>query len=351
MKKSRRLSYVLLIIALNLCNKFALAQIAVTTTGVTLETTPFSSDYLRNIVLENNSSQVQKVSIKLFYKASTGLADIIQLHDDEFYPGIETLFDIMVKNGISDKYLIPGNYSLKLEVYLGSEFNSPLFIRDLFLNVRLEPIQLITPLENNVTFGDLQFCYQTINYYGSIDARISIWEEMATSGSFLQSIELPPLYKFLASENCIVYPVDLPPLNPEKSYLWQVESYMNGKVVGISLPQKFKLTAIQEQKKPDDFRLITTSLNTGNYLFGNSVRFTFYNKYNEGELKYLIVDLNKSRNLKNLPEVELKGGLNLIDLDLLGIGGLVYGHVYKMIIVDANQDKYSIQFTFNRIAK
>ena len=153
------------------------------------------------------------------------------------------------------------------------------------------------------------------------------------------------------NDNQFLYPLNAPELEYGKHYAWQVIALKGTDVLGLS--EAWSFTPVHYDLQKDDpkdcYRIVTKNQNNGNYLYGNVMKFAYENRTRESHLNYTVKDLTTDQLIDQPPIIELKPGLNKIDLQLKLLNGLKEGHQYLIRI--RNKDNEVCQLTFNAYAK
>ena len=150
------------------------------------------------------------------------------------------------------------------------------------------------------------------------------------------------------SSNMINYPGSAPDLKEGKTYCWRVVAYEKGVVISTSEIWEF---TVECKEAPvalptDSYRELKLFVN-GNYYIAQQVfKFSLNNSYNVKKLNYSIIDIdNEMKEIKRLPEVAIKSGLNNIDLDLTDMG-LNPGKHYILRVRPFNEQTIDIRFIY-----
>lgn len=143
------------------------------------------------------------------------------------------------------------------------------------------------------------------------------------------------------------YPPQVPDLEKGKQYAWQVWAY-NGKTI-ITKSEVWQFTVqcdtVREQK--DSYREAKPELDGSFYLAKEILHFSFTNPYRAGRLEYSIHDLSDPlTEIKKLPRVNMKQGINLVDLRLSGNKSFVHGHQYILKIRNAGNSELILKFSY-----
>lgn len=147
----------------------------------------------------------------------------------------------------------------------------------------------------------------------------------------------------------IVYPVYGKPLQKNQPYVWTVDAYYKGLLLGGAEPWKFTiiedslLVAVSSNQSYFDF-----SAQTGNTkIYGIDTLKLKYKTYSSADtLKLeLVTDEGKEVSFKTTT-YPLKPGTNYIDLDFPGKAALKHLKTYVMKVTTTRNTAYSIPFTY-----
>lgn len=147
----------------------------------------------------------------------------------------------------------------------------------------------------------------------------------------------------------LIYPPAARELEEGKTYAWQVTVYKEGMILNRSEIWEFTIKCNDTPKvdKEDGFRDIE-DLAKGNYYIANGkIKFAVYNAYEETNLQYSIICLNKpDQAVKHLPKVKLKRGNNNIVIDLTENDTFTDGYHYIMTVRLPNNTERKLRFLY-----
>jgi len=141
--------------------------------------------------------------------------------------------------------------------------------------------------------------------------------------------------------NNLLYPSNAPDLKEGQTYTWQVIVYTPKTILSKSELWTFKIKC--NEKKPelntDSYRELKETDDGNFYVANKSLRFSFNNAYNSGELSYSIENLSDSRSaIMNLPKLKMYAGLNKCDLDLSEYRAFKNGQEYLLKVKLINRE-------------
>jgi len=143
------------------------------------------------------------------------------------------------------------------------------------------------------------------------------------------------------------YPPQVPDLVKGKQYAWQVWAYSGQTVMTRSEIWVFTVQCDTVRTEKDSYREAKPELDGSFYLAKGVLHFSFTNPYRAGRLDYTIQDLSDPlTEIRKLPRVHMKQGLNLIDLRLTGNRSFVHGHQYLMKIRNAGNKELVLKFSY-----
>ncbi|HLP39534.1 hypothetical protein [Lacibacter sp.] len=214
----------------------------------------------------------------------------------------------------------------------------------------LVPLTLLSPgLKDTICIRRPVLSWQPpLPYSQQMRFRLILTEK--TAGESVESLlkNRPLLLLDHISATTITYPSANPELKEGKTYCWQVIAYEQGLIVSRSEIWEFTVKC-NETPKPtfnDSYRELKF-LSNGNYYIANrSIRFAFKNDYNIKKLQYSITEIEHGgKPIKSLPEIALKQGLNLIDIDLTDMD-LKEGKYYVLKVFPFNEPPIEIRFVY-----
>ena len=163
------------------------------------------------------------------------------------------------------------------------------------------------------------------------------------------SNNLPIVFAGNLTANIINYPPQSPSLQEGKTYAWQVLAYA-GKT-SVTQSEIWLFTVACNERKADgpshSYPELVTQPNGNYYLADKIVRFSFNNPYGEGTLQYEIKDLsNPSKQIKKLPGLTMKQGLNMISIDMSSV--LKNGGQYVLSVTNIENHPLQMRFLFKK---
>lgn len=336
---------------------FALAQLSVISSLSNRQNTFVTYGNLQELKIINSSISTLTGTIQLSVNFNGEIASEYISNQLSFGTGITELNSMNFRSeGLvgfdNSKFVKPGKLNVKVVVkYKDGEtvkekvenFTSQIYFGQIQLNGFVD--------EQSTYINNSQFCWQTISSSPVIGPyKFQLWkDDRENIQSNISIMESSPYFEAKVSGDCFEYPANAPVLDNKSTYYWLISfSDESNEIIGRSQLGKFQLKSEKPRPKGDDYRLITNKSNSGNYIFGTYLRFAFDNRFSEKNLSYKIQDLTSDKSIKRLPEIELTESINYIDIDLLGIPGLIFGHTYRMFITDQNKVNYSIQFEFKK---
>lgn len=161
------------------------------------------------------------------------------------------------------------------------------------------------------------------------------------------SMNVPVVFTGNIVNNILNYPAQSPELQEGKKYAWQVIAYHDK--TSVIQSEIWSFTVNCTERKADStaysYAEMRVESNGNFYVADKIVRFSFNNPYGEGKLQYEIKDLSDpSKKMKKLPEVNMKAGLNRIDLDLSRNPSFKNGGQY--ILTVSNIENHPLQMRF-----
>jgi len=147
----------------------------------------------------------------------------------------------------------------------------------------------------------------------------------------------------------INYPANSPDLQEGKTYAWQVIAYQQGIVISKSEVWEFtvqcKEPAIQTEN--DSYRELKSMVNGNYYIANGIIKFSYNNNYNLKKLQYTILDVENGRQpIKHVPGIDIRPGLNKIDIELGELDMKVGGH-YILKVMPFNEPEVEVRFIYH----
>jgi hypothetical protein len=160
---------------------------------------------------------------------------------------------------------------------------------------------------------------------------------------------LPIINQGNIAGNQLRYPSNVPELQKDKLYAWQVILYSDKTILKTSEIWSYKVKCEENKVLPntDSYRELKET-DDGNFYIANQVlRFSFNNPYNSGKLEYSIskvTDLQTA--IKGLPGLKMQTGLNKFDIDLSENKSFVVGQEYLLTITLINNRRLTLRFIY-----
>jgi hypothetical protein len=291
------------------------------------------SAVLEKIQVISRKSGVEKVALHITLESRTG-------------EPLTMLSSMMCQSTFDHPLLFPDTYTLSVVIYNGTEFDQ-IIKKSLFqFNVVPDNIIPISPITSSSGESWPQFCFTVPETLFGLKATVTVWENIPENGFVLAQEQLP-LFEVSTTTPCVNWPLRFTEKVLENGYLWQVRVVQGGIIVATSPISRFKVPE-EHQETKDDYRLLKISMNSGSYLFGSALRFSFDNRYNESILNYKLTDITTGKAVKKTKTISLKDGINLIEVDLVGMAGMIYNHDYMFEVVDHNNDHYRFTFSLKK---
>lgn len=143
------------------------------------------------------------------------------------------------------------------------------------------------------------------------------------------------------------YPPQVPDLVMGRQYAWQVWAYSGKTVMTRSEIWLFTVQCDTVRTIKDSYREAKPELDGSFYLAKEVLHFSFNNPYRAGRLDYTIRDLSDPlTEIRKLPRVNMKQGINLVDLRLSANKAFIHGHQYLMKIRNAGNKELVLKFSY-----
>ncbi len=153
---------------------------------------------------------------------------------------------------------------------------------------------------------------------------------------------IPLLHRRGIFGTVLPYPGDAIRLETGKTYAWQVSVKAGNFELGVTEVWKFTIEKLDKtivQKEESSYCMMKTVPDGSYYLaHKGQVRFAYYNRYEQKNLRYKIIPINgQGRPIDaELPVITLVEGMNKIDLDLSAAQGFQHGAPYIMEVVNGD---------------
>ncbi len=145
------------------------------------------------------------------------------------------------------------------------------------------------------------------------------------------------------------FPMTIRELEKGKTYAWQTYYSVNNVLLMRSEIWTFTIDCEEEKTSPadDSYRELKTAVSGDFYIANRVLRFAVTNLYNEGPLKYSIVNLKEpEKEIQHLAELKLGSGLNKYELDLSAYRAFRNGEHYQLQVQLPNGQKLYLRFTY-----
>ncbi|MEP6728595.1 MAG: hypothetical protein ABJC98_22420 [Bacteroidota bacterium] len=149
--------------------------------------------------------------------------------------------------------------------------------------------------------------------------------------------------------NMLLYPPQVPDLQKQKEYVWQVIAYEGSTKVTQSEIWVFNINC--NEKKPDSskesYRQLSGVLNGNYYMAKGMLRVSFNNPYGLTNVQYSITGISDpGKKISNLPSVKAQTGLNKIDIELEDVKGIQENKTYLLKIENIGDHILFLQFIY-----
>lgn len=221
-------------------------------------------------------------------------------------------------------------------------------------NIAASPLQLVTP-DNGERFCNKRpgFTWQP-----SLPLRpgttyslklVEIKKGQAPAEAVL--VNTPVIYQANIRGFVIQYPAGTPDLREGNTYAWQVTSQNKGQQA-VSEVWQFSVQCDSSERSPASYRELTAADDGGYLTTGSSLRVAVNNPYIEVPLKYVITSLeDPSKKIKGLPEIQLKTGMNNIQINLNKVAGIRDDSEYLLEVWLPDGKKVSLRFKYDSSAE
>jgi hypothetical protein len=147
----------------------------------------------------------------------------------------------------------------------------------------------------------------------------------------------------------LMYPPQVPELQKDKQYTWQVVAYEGNTKVTQSEIWQFSIKCDDRKldSSKESYRELSGSLNGNFYMAAGILRFSITNPYSTEKMEYGITDLSDPvKIIKNLPDVKVQTGLNKIDIALEDVKGLEIDKMYLLKIKNIGSQPLYLRFIY-----
>jgi hypothetical protein len=150
------------------------------------------------------------------------------------------------------------------------------------------------------------------------------------------------------SKSFLQYPADAMPLHEDSTYAWQVAASYGGQSLGVTDISSFSVRKNENKKTADINYPVASKVSKERFYLTQGVfYFAYDNETNEKTLSYSIVSMDKSMHkFKELPQINLRPGINRIQVDLQQSGNLKSGTYYYLEITDKKQQVYKLMYYY-----
>lgn len=216
----------------------------------------------------------------------------------------------------------------------------------------LSPLLLIDPMdEEKICNPKPAFTWQTpmpVNF--SARYRILVVERRdRQSAAEALSYNQPVVNVSGLHEPRMSFPMNIKELEKGKTYVWQIYYSINNMLLTRSEMWTFRIDCDEDTSADgdDSYREVNSQINGDYYVAAGKLKFAVTNPYNDSDLVYKIVSLNKmDKPVKNLPRLKLASGLNRYELDLTEYRGFEDDQPYQLEIQLPNGQKLYLRFTY-----
>jgi len=159
-----------------------------------------------------------------------------------------------------------------------------------------------------------------------------------------------PVYHQDNITGCVAhYPPQLPELQKDKNYAWQVLAYQAGIPITQSEVWKFRIRC--DNRRPDSsnesYRQLSSYLDGNYYTAKSSLRVSLINPYRITTMHYTLTDISDpGHKIENLPAIKIQTGLNKVDIGLEDISGLELNKMYQLKVTDIGDHTQYLQFIY-----
>lgn len=160
---------------------------------------------------------------------------------------------------------------------------------------------------------------------------------------------VPVLQQMNLSSTVLLFPPNAPDLKEGNRYAWQVTVYTGETIITRSEIWTFKVACTVEQEKADGetYRQLKTVDDGGYFVTGPTLRFSFENYYQAGDLQYSIKNISDPANeLRRLPDLKMQPGLNKFEIDLEKVRAIKKDQQYLLTVTSGDGRKYYVRFVY-----
>jgi hypothetical protein len=164
-------------------------------------------------------------------------------------------------------------------------------------------------------------------------------------------LQSPPLLNLSGlTTNTMNYPVTAPVLQTGHDYAWQVAASYQEYSLGVTDIWEFKVKP-PDPIPPDPiiYPVASNKSDSKFYISHGVFRFAYNNKENEKGLTYTITKMDSKKTVLNgLPEMQLKSGINKMQIDLRKNPGLKDGNYYTLEISDNKKEIFKVLYLYQQ---
>jgi hypothetical protein len=143
------------------------------------------------------------------------------------------------------------------------------------------------------------------------------------------------------------YQVTAQTLNPDVTYAWQVGASYEDYNLGTTDIWTFTVKPSPPPPTDDVIYPVATKISDGHFYITKGIfRFVYNNKANDKKLKYVIMRMGKREALKALPEIEIKPGVNELQIDARHNTGMKEKQYYDLEITDSKGQVYKLLYIY-----
>ena len=143
------------------------------------------------------------------------------------------------------------------------------------------------------------------------------------------------------------YPASSEALKPGITYAWQVGASYEGYSLGETEVWTFTVKPPPPPPADDIIYPVAAKVSDGHfYVTKGIIRFAYDNKANDKKLNYVIKRMDKHENLKSLPDLTVKAGMNKLEVDVTHNTGLKEKQYYELEITDSKGQVYKVLYYY-----
>ncbi|RYZ22588.1 MAG: hypothetical protein EOO16_08490 [Chitinophagaceae bacterium] len=151
------------------------------------------------------------------------------------------------------------------------------------------------------------------------------------------------------NQNQMPFPAGSPALEAGKRYAWQVTEVAGGSILNSSEIFEFAYgCGSPGRKAPASYADVKTYHTGRSYYFTTTIDFAFSNPYVEAPLQYAIVHMATGKKLSHLPSIQMKRGVNQVQLPVRSLKGIREGEQYVMEVYGLSPSVQLFNFIIQR---